>query len=210
MIFKEKNLEKIKNKKQIENNLSPIDQWMGLNQILNLHKKINVGLMGLCTLLIVIMISQMFKNPIVAIINEDERVFLKAKREALNVGEKEIKKIIKKFVKKRYDWNKLDPDLITERLLPLMTKGLRLRMKLVLEKLKNEDLQKKEVSQKITDVTVTITKKAVLAHFDKVLRVEGIPLVVPTGVSFQVVRGPQTQWNPYGVYINGIIENTNK
>lgn len=190
--------------------LSPVDQWMGLTHQLTLHKRGNLILGGLCGMLIIVIAMLAFQNPIVAVINEDQRVLLKAARKVLPVGEKEIERVVREFVKNRYQWDKLDPQLISKSVEPLVTGGLKKKLHALLMDLKENGLQGKKASQKITDIDVTITKKSVLAHFDKVLRVEGIPLIVPTGLSLMVVKGARTLWNPEGVYINGILENANK
>lgn len=201
---KKKDIEKEKPK------LSPVDQWMGLSHQLDLHRKGNLMLGGLCGLLIIVVAMLAFQNPIVAVINEDQRVLLKAARKALPVGEKEIKRVVEEFVKNRYQWDKLDPQIISKSVEPLVTGGLKKKLHSLLIDLKENGLQGKKASQKITEVEVTITEKSVLAHFDKVLRVEGIPLIVPTGLSLMVVKGARTLWNPEGVYINGVLENANK
>lgn len=208
----DKNSNKKEEKKDVEElkTMSPVDQWMGLYHQLNLHKRGNLILSGLCGLLIVLVASTMFQDPVVAIINEEQRVLLKATRKAIPVGEKEIQRIVKEFVRKRYQWDKLDPKLISENVSPLVTRGLKNKLYNLLMDLKENGLQGKKASQKITDVDVTVTEKSVLAHFDKVLRVEGIPLIVPTGLSLMVVKGARTVWNPEGVYINGVLENANK
>lgn len=190
--------------------LTPVDQWMGLAHQLNLHKKMNLALSVVCGLQIMLIAMFAFQDPVVAVINEGQRVLLKASRQNLPVGEEEIKRVVKDFIKRRYQWDNLDPKLITSEIAPLSTRGFQKKTTSFLKDLKENGLQKKTASQKITDVAVTVTKDSILAHFDKVLRVEGIPLIIPTGLKVAVIKGAQTFWNPEGVYINGLLENASK
>ena len=53
-------------------------------------------------------------------------------------------------------------------------------------------------------ISVQVTKESTIAIFDVVLRVDDIPLIVPTQVALQLVKGVPTEWNPMGLYVNNI------
>ena len=209
----QKNKEKLESKdseKISSVKTSPIDQWVGLNLVLKHHKIVNFGLMSLSALLVLVVLFLSMQNPVVAVLSEKNRVILKGSRQTISIGAPEIEDVVKEFIKIRYEWNQIEPKSIADRLSHLTTSGLNRKIKVLLTDLKEKHLQGKKASQAVAGVFVKVTEKEVTAYFDKVLKIEGIPLVIPTGVSIAVTRGSQTSANPSGIYINGIIENSGK
>ena len=189
----------------------PIDQWLGITTELDFHKKINLLAGVFCGVLALFIMVLMFRSPIVAVLNDQQLIMLKAHRQNIPIGEKQIERIINEFIKQRYQWDKLNPKEISKKIEPYSTDGFNEKTRVLLEDLKKNGFQgKKEISQKITDVEVKVTDKGVFAHFYKVLIVEKLPLVIPTKIALAVVQGAQTFVNPEGVYINKILENAVK
>lgn len=197
----------VKNKKKPK----PIDQWLGISTELDLYKKLSLLSGAFCGVLALLIAVLMFRAPIVAVLNDQQLLMLKAERKNIPIGEKQIERIINEFIKQRYQWDKLSPDDISKNIEPFSTGGFTKKTKNLLKDLKKNGFQgKKEISQKITDVDVQVTEKGIFAQFYKVLIVENLPLVIPTKIALAVVKGAQTFVNPEGVYVNKILENAIK
>jgi phosphohistidine swiveling domain-containing protein len=67
-----------------------------------------------------------------------------------------------------------------------------------------------ELDQYTAKIEVIVNEKEALAKFDKIVRFNGVPLIVPTEASFQIVKDSPSVWNPYGVLVNGVIEHETK
>jgi|GEM_PF-1042148 len=206
----EGNDEVIKSPSPSPKTLSPVDQWLGVTSELNFQKKLSLSIGAFSGVLALLVMILMFRSPIVAVLNDQQIVMLKAKRQAIPIGEKQIERIVKEFIKQRYQWRDLNPEEISKKIGPFVTDGLRKKVRPVLKDLKNNKLKGKAVTQEITDVEVQVTDKGVIAKFYKVLVVENLPLVIPTGLMLAVVKGARTFLNPEGVYINRVLENTIK
>ena len=184
----------------------PIDQWCGLSRELNFQKKLNLLFGAFCFILTFFIVILFFRPPIVTVIHEDQMLMLQSQRAFVPVGEQQIKALLKRFIIERYQWRLLNPEDISTRVSPFITKGLREKIKIFLEDLKSKKLKGKAVSQEVGKVHFHIQEDKTYASFYRILVIENVPLVVPTKLSFSLTQGFQTMANPEGVYINKISE----
>ena len=70
-------------------------------------------------------------------------------------------------------------------------------------------VHEKKIAQDLAFVKVHVSDDHVTATFLRILTVEGIPLVVPTELTFSLIEGRRTRFNPMGVYVSGITESEN-
>ena len=145
------------------------------------------------------------------VIREGERQQYHAGRRAnLPISEAAVEEFVRKFLHIRYEWDKLDPRAKQKSLSPIVTDGLQKKLLKLLTHLKDKEFQGKETSQAIVNVVVSVTKEKVVASFDKLLRVEGVPIPVPTTLSLHIIKGTPNIWNPIGLLVNGVIEHQEK
>lgn len=196
----------IEEKKEKPTPIHPIDQWIGLTRELNFHKKVSLIISGFGSLLFTLILILLFQSPIVAVLNDQQIVMLKANRQDIPIGKEQVERIIKEFIRQRYQWKDLNPNDIIKKTEPYITEGLKEKLKPMLVDLKTRDLKDKNVVQEITDIEVNITEENIMAKFYKILVLEGLPLVVPTNLVLSVIQGAQTFTNPEGIYINKILE----
>ena len=147
-----------------------------------------------------------FRPPLVVLKEAGDVDYLKGRYEAVEISEKTIEKLVRKFIHYRYEWRELNPERIARNFYPLTTKEAGKKIKAAITKLKEQNFKGKRVSQSVTNVKVQVTKKKVAASFDKILKLEGLPLPIPTHILLNIVKGESTVWNPEGLYIHGIIE----
>jgi len=147
-----------------------------------------------------------FQSPLVVVLDSEEKHYAQSERKTDSITEKDVESFIRDFLKQMFNWESLAPDAITRQVSPLVTPGLLDRIRQELTQRTEKDFKGKTLSQAIANVRITVSEKNVVAIFDKVLRIDGVPLVVPSEVAFNLERGSQTRWNPMGLYVNGLIE----
>jgi hypothetical protein len=69
-----------------------------------------------------------------------------------------------------------------------------------------KELKGKRLAQSITFIKVKVLSDRVVCHFDRILKIEGMPLVIPTDVTLSMIEGRSTRLNPKGIYVGGIEE----
>ena len=180
--------------------------WTDINALLRTHKLINLGLVAVCVLQVFVIGWMYVADPIVVIKDGEQQQYLVGQRESLPISEEAVEEFVRKFLKIRYEWDNLDPQAKQKSLSPITTSGLQQKLFKLLTYLKNNEFQGKETSQAIVNIKVSVTKEKVVANFDKLLRLEGVPIPVPTTVSLHIIKGIPNIWNPIGLLINGVIE----
>ncbi|MDH5582147.1 MAG: hypothetical protein OEY33_09610, partial [Bdellovibrionales bacterium] len=105
----------------------------------------------------------------------------------------------------RYSWENINPSILVRNLSPISTNGF-------LKKLRAELKKEKEGSfkQTITNLEIVLTEKESFAKFDKIFKINNIPLIVPTEISLKVIQGERSKWNPMGLYVDGIVEHNGR
>lgn len=166
----------------------------------------SLGLIGLCLILSLSLILVLHPDPVVVMVKDNERIFTNGRHVPVKIDEADVKQFVTEFVMARYKWRMLDPLQIASELGPISTSGLQKKIQLQLTTLKEHDFKDKKVSQSVLNIQVDVTEKNVIATFDRLLKVEGTPLPIPTKISLSIISGSQTKWNPTGLYVNGITE----
>ena len=203
-------IEKIKNffKNRKVDNLpqGAHSQWISLNRVLMFYRYMSLVFILLALGAWVMMAWSLLRDPFVVVLNHKERIWVESEKKDVPIEREEIVEIIKRFIEKRYQWKKLDLDDLLHHIQPITTSGL-------LEKIKDDvalfiktDLSKKKFEQAVTNIEVKISDSSITASFDRVIRVDGLPLVAPLQLSLELIRGSRTHFNPIGLYINGLIE----
>lgn len=157
-------------------------------------------------ILIVVIVTMNFQSPLVILMDGQEKRYHQTERKAESITEKDVENFVREFLEQLFTWNKLAPEVILRQVSPLVTSGLLDRISLELSQKVERDFKGKTLSQEIVGVRVQVTPKEVIASFDKVLKINGVSLVIPTQMSFNIIRGGSTRWNPMGLYVNGLIE----
>lgn len=152
----------------------------------------------------------MFSDPIVVVQSENSQSYYGGKRANVSISEKAVEGFVADFLKRRYEWTELDPMTMRKSLSPIVTDGLNAKLFELVTYLKDKEFQGKKTSQSIVNIEVNVTDDKVIASFDKLLKIEGIPIPVPTTVSLNIIKGSANVWNPIGLYVNGIKEHQSK
>ena len=184
--------------------------WTDINALLHTHKLINLGLIAVCVMQVFVIGWMYVADPIVVIKDGEQQQYLAGQRSSLPISEAAVEEFVRKFLHIRYEWSELDPQAKKRSLSPIVTNGLQQKLFKLLMHLKDKEFQGKETSQAIVNIKVSVTKEKVVASFDKLLRLEGVPIPVPTTVSLHIIQGTPNIWNPIGLLVNGVIEHQSK
>ena len=184
--------------------------WTDINALLRTHKLINLGLVVVCVLQVFVIGWMYVADPIVVIREGEQQQYLAGQRASTPISEAAVEEFVRKFLHIRYEWDKLDLKAKQQSLTPIVTAGLQKKLFKLLTHLKNKEFQGKETSQAIVNIKVSVTKEKVVVSFDKLLRLAGVPIPVPTTLSLHIIRGTPNIWNPIGLLVNGVIEHQAK
>lgn len=194
----------------IKNNfISPIDQWFGINKELKIYKIVTVFLAVVCSTMAITVSLILNPAPIIIDTAQGGRKYLIGKIVNAPPSQEDVKIFLAEFIRLRYEIKNGQQQNIIKNILPLSTEGY-------VAALKNEMVKDQSTSQ-ITgleqytaNIEVIVKEKEALAKFDKIVRFNGVPLIVPTEASFQIIKDSPSVWNPYGILVNGVIEHETK
>ena len=161
---------------------------------------------GVIVALIIALMVMALQPPLVVVVNGQDRRHYQSERKPESITEHEVEWFVRDFLEQMFNWNSLSPEVILKQVAPFVTDGLGNKIRQELTLRAEKDFKGKNLSEGITNIQVQVTEKSVLASFDKVLRINGLPLVVPTQMEFNIIRGSSTRANPIGLYVNGLIE----
>lgn len=186
------------------------EKWTYMQRNQQFHKRLIMSLMGLVGVLALIVILAGNDTPLV--VERDNLYYrpLAAERSDIKPTKESVAELVTDFIKVRYEWDSFQPQVIVKKLEPYTTEAFRDKL---LEEFGKKDAQNKpgeSIEQSVSRIKPDISEKAVMASFDRVLRINGVPVVVPTEVSLLLSEGPKTFFNPMGLYINGLIEHESR
>jgi hypothetical protein len=154
--------------------------------------------------------SLIFANPIVIQEKSGERIGYVGVKKELTITQKEIKDLVRRFIRSRYEWQEFNPELISKDLEPFVKSGLSNKMlkKLNLEK---EELKGQKLKQYVGKIKVEIDEdNRIVGTFDKIIRIGNIPLLSEAQVLIGIVKGLVTKSNKLGLYINSVVNYESK
>lgn len=185
------------------------EKWSYMQKNQQFYKQVIVSLMGLIGVLALVFIISESDLPLVV---ERDRAYyrpLNVERSDIKPTKESVEELVSDFIKVRYEWNSFQPQDIVKKLEPYTTESLRAKL---LEEFGKKGVQNKpgeSIEQAVARIRPDVSEKAVLATFDRILRINGVPVVVPMEVSLLLSEGPKTFFNPMGLYVNGLIEHEN-
>ena len=181
-----------------------MNQWANMNHVLLIYKMTTVVGMGLCLLLLGLCFYLNDKTPLVIKEECDDFTYFMGSRKEIALTEKNIQRFISNYVNLRYKWKELNPVVIANSISPMVTDGFKRKTQKELEGMRNKGFKDKKLVQSLSNIEVRVTKSRTVAIFDRILRVNGIPLLIPTQISFFLVRGEKSFWNQMGLFVDGI------
>lgn len=182
------------------------EKWTDVQRNQHFHKRIILSLLGLIGILGLIILFAGNNNPL--IVEKNQRLYQPLRIEKMDIKptNESVSELIEEFIKVRYEWPIFEPQTILKKIEPYTTEAFRFKLQEEFGKKSFQNKTGESIEQSVARIRPTVTDKSILASFDRILRINGIPVVVPTEISVLLSEGPRTFSNPLGLYINGIIE----
>ena len=183
--------------------------WAAQEKVLHLFKFLSLGLGTIGIFILMILVVQTFRNPIVIVRSNGEQEFYPTERKRASLEKGDVEAFTKRFLASLYVWNDFNGSKIAHEIAPFAEEGLVQKVVDTQNQKFSKELKGKHLAQAITFVSVEVFDDRVVSRFDRVLKIEGIPLIIPTEVTLSMIQGEPTRLNPMGVYVSGITENEN-
>jgi len=180
--------------------------WTAQENLIHFYKMVALGLGFLVLVVLVFTAMVYFRDPIVVVKQGSLQEFYPTARQDIKVEKADVEVFTKNYLAALYRWSEFNPKKLADEITPFSEEGLVPKV-MASQTQKLGKLQDKKLSQDLAFVNVQILPDRVTASFLRVLRIEGIPLVVPTELTLSLIEGSRTKSNPMGVYIAGILEN---
>lgn len=180
--------------------------WIAQENLIQFYRLTALGLSVLSAILIIAVFVVSLRDPVVVVRTAGVNEFYVGSRDKSPLGKQEVESFTRTFLAALYVWSGFDPDKLRRDLATLADEGLVEKI-IGGQNLKyGRELKGKKLAQAISFVGVQVLDDRVIARFDRILKIEGIPLVIPTEASISMVQGAQTRSNPVGIYVTGIVE----
>ncbi|MCI5072647.1 hypothetical protein MRY82_06895 [bacterium] len=193
----------LKKHKVKDKSIEPIVyQWTSVVKSLELFKYLSLVVI-VALLISSASIFYLVNKPFLAYDRKDQSVKELA---ALQMQPGDLKDFIQKFVKQRYTWAEFDPQKLVYNLRPMITKRFSKDLVAYLGKDKAKNKQGETIEQYVTRIKPIVTDTAAFAVFDRILRINDIPIIVPVQLRLNIIQGRKTRFNPFGFYVDKIME----
>ena len=180
--------------------------WTAQEKLLHLYKMVVVALSILTFALFTTMAVSHFEAPLVVVQKGHAVEFYPTERIRTPLEKSEVEQFTKQFLASLYVWGEFDAQKISRSIAPFSEDGLPEKVTGIQSQKYLKQLAGKHLAQSLAFVDVSVLDDRVVCKFDRVLKIEGIPLVIPTEITLSVVKGDPTSFNPMGIYIGGIKE----
>lgn len=183
--------------------------WTAQEKVIHLYRWLALGLGAVALSLAVVLLVSHFQSPIVVVEKGHEVDFYPTERQTVPLEKLQVEDFTKKFLASLYVWPEFLSSKIERAIQPFCDDGLSEKVLGTQSQRYLKELQGKHLAQSIAFVEVSVLPDRVVAKFDRILKIEGLPVVIPTEVTLSLIQGDQTAFNPMGIYVSQIKESEN-
>jgi hypothetical protein len=181
--------------------------WAAQENLIHFYRTLSAILGAVCLGLLIVSIVMAFRDPIVVMKSAAAQEFYPSHRDSVSIEKADVEVFAKRFLEALYVWPEYSASSLAKELKPLTEDGLTEKVIEAQSQKYGKDFKGKKLAQSITFVTVRVLDDRVKCSFERILKLEGIPLVVPTEVTLSLIQGAPTRLNPMGIYVTGVQEN---
>ncbi|MBX2994081.1 MAG: hypothetical protein KF681_04650 [Bdellovibrionaceae bacterium] len=181
--------------------------WTAQENLIHFYRLLSAGLGGLAVILLVVAVAFGFRDPIVVVKSDDAQEFFVSRRAPVSIEKKDVENITRRFLDALYVWPEFNGQALAKEIAPYAEEALVGKIVETQALKYGKDFKGKKLAQELSFVKVDVLEDRVICTFDRILKIEGIPLVIPTEVTLSMLRGSSTRENPMGVFVSGILEN---
>lgn len=180
--------------------------WTSQENLVHFHRLLSLGLGVLAVLLLALITALCFRNPIVVVRNGSAQEFYQGTSAKVTFEKADVEDFTRKFISALYAWSEFNGDALSKEIGPLAEAGLVTKVIDGHAQKFSKELKGKHLSQAIAFLRIEVLPDRVVCRFDRILKIEGIPLVIPMEVTLSMIQSSPTRLNPMGVYVAGITE----
>ncbi|MFZ4402794.1 MAG: hypothetical protein ACOYOK_01720 [Pseudobdellovibrionaceae bacterium] len=180
--------------------------WTAQENVIQFYKIVSACLGGIVLIQAGALLISYFRDPIVVVKNNSEIEFYPSARTKIAVGKNEISQFTKQFIAALYVWPEFNADALKKEVSTFIEEDLLEKLMAAQVQRYVKELKNKKMSQAVTSIEIEVLPDKVVAKFDRLLKIEGVPIVIPTELNISMIQGSSTRVNPMGIYISGIIE----
>lgn len=181
--------------------------WTAQENLIHFYRVLSAGLGGLAVILLVVAVAFGFRDPIVVVKSKEAQEFFVSRRAPVSIEKKDVENITRRFLSGLYVWPEFNGQALAKEIAPYAEEALVGKIVETQALKYGKDFKGKRLAQEISFVKVDVLEDRVVCTFDRILKIEGIPLVIPTEVTLSMLRGSATRENPMGIFVSGILEN---
>lgn len=181
--------------------------WTAQENMIHFYRILSLGLGALAIISLVVSVAASFRDPIVVLKSGMSQEYHHSQRAAVAIEKADVERMTRKFLEALYVWPEFNRQALAKEITPYVEDALVEKIVETQASKYGKDFKGKKLSQEIIFVKVDVFDDRVVCTFDRVLKIENIPLVIPTQVTLSMLQGGPTRLNPMGVFISGIIEN---
>ena len=183
-----------------------LDNWRAINAHLFWYRLFAVFLFFISSFLAFLFLAKMTEAPIVVVKDGEEKSYLAGERVPEEITEANVESFIVDFVRSRYTWQEFDPATIAAKLDCVGTEEFLKKLEESLGKKKHTNKEGQSVEQYAARIVPKLEKDTSFASFDRILRINGVPLATPSQVAVSIIREGPTACNPLGLYVDSLVE----
>lgn len=180
--------------------------WTAQENLIHFYRLTTAGLGILSIFLFGAILIVAMRNPVVVLKSQGAQEFYPTVRQKVSIEKVDVEAFTKAFLSKLYVWQDFNADRLKTELEPFAEPGLVQKITEGQTQKYGKELKGKRLAQAITFVSVQVLDDRVVARFDRVLKIEGIPLVIPTEATLSMIEGEGSRLNPIGITVTGIVE----
>ncbi len=180
--------------------------WTAQENLIHFYRLTTAALGILSIFLFGAILIVAMRNPVVVLKSQGAQEFYPTVRQKVSIEKVDVEAFTKAFLSKLYVWQDFNADRLKTELEPFAEPGLVQKIADGQAQKYGKELKGKRLTQAITFVSVQVLDDRVVARFDRVLKIEGIPLVIPTEATLSMIEGDGSRLNPIGISVTGIVE----
>lgn len=181
--------------------------WAAQENLIHFYRVLSAAFGVVIVLLLVVLVVMAFRDPIVVVKTPTAQEFYPSGRASVSIEKNDVEVFAKRFLEAFYVWPEFSGPALAKEITPFAEDGLVEKVVETQAQKYGKDFKGKKLSQSITFVAVKVLDDRVVCTFERILKIEGIPLVVPTEVTLSLIQGRPTRLNPMGIYVAGVQEN---
>jgi hypothetical protein len=182
------------------------DIWASQENLIRTLKLATMGLGGLVAALTIAIVCVSLRAPLVVVDKVSRHDFYVSAHQDIKLTNSDIESFTKEFLDALYVWSEFNADTLRASITPYVDVDMAQKIIDAQSSRYSKDLKGKKVEEALTFVKVDVLSDRVVCRIDRVLKIGGLPLVIPTELTLSMIQGHKTRVNPMGIYIVGVTE----